>query len=195
MSLPTPRAQKIDWSTVHERLRANERSLAEVLSPNPQRIERVLEERAARLVRRQQETREQEQTPVLILEAGEEWIAMDALAVQEVVPIRHLAPVPGTGPELLGVTTIRGELYSVLDPVASVSGNRTAPGAGAKTAWGVALRHPRLRVLLGIATMARLEMLPANALANAPENVLRVGEHLAILLDTQTVLEHLDTLA
>lgn len=179
---------KIDWNAVNERLRQSEQKLAEVLSPNPDRIRRIQAERAARLASRRGAGTVETTIPMLLVEAGGERIAVDAREVSEVVRIVTLTPVAGAPGEVLGVTNLRGELYSVMGMQSFVQASRPS----GETVWGIALRHPVLRLILGIDAVLRIENIPASTLAAVENNVLRIQDEIAIVLDTRAILERLD---
>lgn len=178
---------KIDWNAVYEQLRQSEQHLAEALSPNPDRVRRVQAERAARLACRRIETAE-ETIPMLVAEAGGERIAIDAKAILEVVRIAVLTPVAGAPEEVLGVTNLRGELYNVI----SARRFLQEPRSDGELMWGIALRHPVLRIILRVEATYRIENVPASVLAAAEGNVLRIQDEIAIILDTQAILERLE---
>jgi chemotaxis signal transduction protein len=178
----------IDWNAVYEQLRQSEQKLVEALSPNPERVRRIQSDRAARLASRRRSEHVEETVPMLIAEVGGERIAIDARAVSEAVRISALTPVAGAPDEILGVTNLRGELYSVM---AARSFLKTAGSAG-ETMWGIALRHPVLRIILRVEAVHRIENVPASALAAVEGNVLRIQDEIAIVLDTRAVLERLE---
>lgn len=179
---------KIDWNAVYEQLHQSEQKLAEALSPNPERVRRIQSERAARLAARRRGGRVEETAPMLLVEAGGERIAIDVRAVSEVLRISALTPVAGAPDEILGVTNFRGELYSVLAARSFVK----ATGSTGETMWGIALRHPVLRIILKVESVHRIENVPASALAAIEGNVLRIQDEIAIVLDTRAILERLD---
>lgn len=179
---------KIDWDAVYEQLRQSEQKLAEALSPNPERVRRIQSERAARLASRRRSGRVEETIPMLLVEAGGERIAIDTRAVSEVLRISSLTSVAGAPDEILGVTNLRGELYSVL---AARSFLKTT-GSARETLWGIALRHPVLRIILKVESVHRIESVSASTLAAIEGNVLRIQDEIAIVLDTRAILERLE---
>ena len=181
-------SNKIDWESVYEQLHRSEQQLAEVLSPNPDRVRRIQAERAARLASRRKAAEIETTIPMLIVEVAGERIAIKVTSVSEVMPLIGLTHVPGTDASSLGVINLRGELYNVMDTRAFLRSQR----AQGETAWGVALRHPALRVMLGVDAVLRIENVPSSALDAAEDNVLRVQDEIAILLDTPGILERLE---
>lgn len=181
-------AKKIDWEAAYERLRLSEQRLAEVLSPDPDRIRRIQAERAARIASRPQRGTREATVPMLIVDLGGERLAIDARTASEVVRISTLTPVAGAAEEVLGVINVRGELYSVLDLHAFLRSKRTEM----EIAWGIALRHSSLRIVLGVQAVLRIESVPASAVAALEDNVLRIHDEIAIVLDTQVILGRLE---
>jgi chemotaxis signal transduction protein len=181
-------ARKINWQAVYDRLRESEQKLTEVLSPNPERIHRIQAERAARLASRRQAGEVEATVPVMLVEIGGERTAIRITAIAEVMPIPTLTRVAGAPDDVRGVVNLRGELYSVIDPSSFMQAGR---GAG-EISWGVALRHPTLRIVLGAQAVLRIENIPASILSTVEDGVLRIGNEIAILLDTRTILERLE---
>lgn len=179
---------KIDWNAVYEQLRQSEQQLAEVLSPNPGRVRHIQAERAARLASRRRSETAERTLPMLLVEAGGERIAIEATAVSEVVRISALTPVAGAPEEIQGVTNLRGELYTVMGVHSFLQATRPA----GETMWGIALRHPVLRIVLRVDSVQRIESVPERVLAAAENNVLRIQDEIAIILDTRAILERLE---
>lgn len=186
------RPETIDWSAVHERLRLSEARLKEVFSPAPEAFRAVLQERAARLGERKDHSGPVEKrVQLLVARSGGEQIALDLAGLVEILPLRHLTPVPGAPTYLLGVTPVRGEFYNVLDPGAYLHHTAGETPQAAAT-LGAVLRHPRLRVVLGLDAVLRIETVTAEAIASAQEAVLRVGNDVMIVIDLQALFERLE---
>ncbi len=77
--------------------------------------------------------------------AGERWV-VQLTDVSEVIPLPALYPIPLTRDWLLGVTNLRGTLYTVADLAAFAGRGATALGAEAR----LVLIHPRFRVNAGL---------------------------------------------
>ncbi|GIV97673.1 MAG: hypothetical protein KatS3mg057_2330 [Herpetosiphonaceae bacterium] len=54
-------------------------------------------------------------TRVLLVRLGDEWFALPATYVREVVRWREPTPVPGSPPALLGVLNLRGMILALID--------------------------------------------------------------------------------
>ncbi|HWL54069.1 MAG TPA: chemotaxis protein CheW [Chthoniobacteraceae bacterium] len=188
MNPPEP----INWSAVHERLRQSEAKLKEVFSPAPEAFRTILRERAARLaLRKEQAGPAEKRLQLLVARSGGEQIALDLGGLAEILPLRHLTAVPGAPAYLLGVTPVRGEFYNVLDPGAYLH-HAVAEASKEKAALGAVLRHPRLRVVLGLEAVLRIESVTAEALAHAQEGVLRIGDDVMLVIDLQALLARLE---
>jgi purine-binding chemotaxis protein CheW len=124
---------RIDWGEVHGRLRRSEALLEEALTPVPQRVEEILERRAAQLGSRPVgHGLAASAMRVMVLRLGEERYGIATKDLAEVVPFTGCTPVPGSLPQFLGVIQLRGELRTVAslckligveesgDPVSSV---------------------------------------------------------------------------
>jgi purine-binding chemotaxis protein CheW len=53
---------------------------------------------------------------VLLIRLGDEWFALAATRIREIVRWREPTPVPGTPPALLGVFNLRGAIVPLVDP-------------------------------------------------------------------------------
>jgi len=91
-------------------------------APDPQAPDRqapdpraILAERARLLARRPPPPPEGEELSVVTFVVGGESFCVEMGYVREVVRLRHVAPVPGAPPAVLGVTTYRGEILAVID--------------------------------------------------------------------------------
>lgn len=89
--------------------------------------ERVLAQRAAALARPVQEEARGEGREVLVFTVSGQAYAVDATAVREVLPARHLSRVPGGPPHLVGVLNVRGDILPVADTARLLGGTWMAP--------------------------------------------------------------------
>jgi len=106
----------IHWDEVHQRLRASEAALRDVLSENPERMAAVFERRAERLASERIETGPLAQKiAALIFRLGQERYALELEHLSAVLPYQGCTRVPGAAPQLLGVTHVHGELRPVID--------------------------------------------------------------------------------
>lgn len=159
-----PSASPIDWQAVRAQLLENEQRLAHALAPDPARVQQILEERAAAIRARRDATKEEEQAPVLLAKTRGEKLAFPLASLVEVRRIERITAVPQLGAEVLGLISVRGELHCVIDPLAQ-SGSE----ANADTSWGLVLRHPRLRLALGVGEVSGIASVPARLLTPTDE--------------------------
>ncbi|MBX7153008.1 chemotaxis protein CheW [bacterium] len=75
----------------------------------------ILKQRADQLSEALAEEDTGEKIEVLLFQLGQELFAMEAQYIQEIRSISEVTPVPCTPDFVLGITTIRGHIYSVLD--------------------------------------------------------------------------------
>lgn len=157
-------ASSIDWEAVRAQLAENERQLAHALTPDPATVRQILEERAAALRFRRQHTKEEEQAPVLLAKTKGEKLAFPVASLAEIRRIENITLVPQLGREVLGLISIRGELHCVIDPMAQ-SGSEAAE----EKTWALVLRHPRLRLALGVPEVTGITSVPARLLTSTEE--------------------------
>lgn len=116
----------IHWEAVKARLQASEIALQEALSATPQRIEAAYRERAIRLANQLSvQNPLAPGTPAVIFRLGGERYAIQLTDVVEVIPCTRSTPVPGAPAKFLGVTSVRGELRSVLNLSSVLGVSRT----------------------------------------------------------------------
>jgi len=78
-------------------------------------IQRILEERARTLARSPSNEVAVKTLPLVELTVGTERFGINLQYVQEIQPLKGLAPVPGVPAHWAGVVNLRGRLYPVLD--------------------------------------------------------------------------------
>ena len=106
----------IDWDEVHRRMEIAVMALEEGGVSSPKEKRKILKARAKALAH---ET-EKERIPKECLEVIEfllsgERYGVEAFYVREVYPLRELVPIPGTPAFVLGITSVRGKILSVID--------------------------------------------------------------------------------
>jgi len=108
--------QAVDWSEVRRRLEILQGAMARSATPAVEEIRRILKSRAKALAREAPEKEGGENfiQVVTFLLAFENY-AIDSCSVREVYPLKELVPLPGTPPFVLGITSVRGRIISVLD--------------------------------------------------------------------------------
>jgi purine-binding chemotaxis protein CheW len=111
-----PRPQAVDWSEVRRRLEIAQVSMERSATPAAEEIKRTLKSRAKALAREAPENEGSGNSiqAVTFLLAFENY-AIDSNCVREVYPLKELVPLPGTPPFVLGVTSVRGQILSVID--------------------------------------------------------------------------------
>ena len=108
--------EKVDWAEVHRRLEATSAAMERVITPGIDDKKRLLKARAKKLSQEAIQVNSGQQC-IEIVEfqlAGEKY-GIEASNVREVYPLKELVPVPGTPPFFLGITSVRGQILSVID--------------------------------------------------------------------------------
>jgi purine-binding chemotaxis protein CheW len=109
-------AQSTDWAEVHRRLEAARTSIARTATPTAEEKKRVLRARAKALAAEPKEPQgENEFIEVVTFLLAHENYALGSSFVREVYPLKELTPLPGTPSFVLGVTSVRGQILSVID--------------------------------------------------------------------------------
>jgi len=113
-SIPSPKA--VDWSEVRRRLEISQLSMERSATPAVEEVRRILKSRAKALAQEPPEKEGSENSiqVVTFLLAYEDY-GIDSSYVREVCPLKELVPLPGTPPFVLGVTSVRGQILSVID--------------------------------------------------------------------------------
>ena len=106
----------IDWAEVRRRLEAARETMEQSATPTAEETKRILKSRAKALAREAPEKEGSENSiqVVTFLLAYEDY-GIDSSYVREVCPLKELVPLPGTPPFVLGVTSVRGQILSVID--------------------------------------------------------------------------------
>jgi chemotaxis signal transduction protein len=186
-------ASSIDWQAVREKLALNERRLAQVLTPDPDQIRAVLEQRAAVIRARKDQVAAQkleEQTTMLLVRVGAQKYGLLLPALDEVIRISSITAVPQMEKDVLGVLNVRGELYCAIR-LADSFGD-AGDGTSGLT-WGVVLRHPRLRLVLGVSAVERIIHIPASQLRDAAADaIIRVGDDPVRVFDSEALLQRFE---
>lgn len=106
----------VDWSEVRRRLEIAQASVERSTMPGPEEIKRILKSRAKALAREAPRERgDEESIEVVAFLLASESYAIDLRHVREVYPLKELTPLPGTPPFVLGITSVRGQILSVID--------------------------------------------------------------------------------
>lgn len=109
-------ASAVDWTEIHRRLAAARAAVEQEWAQNPEEKKKILKARAQALARdpATQKPVEEHMEVVEFLLAYEKY-GIESNYVQEVYPLRELAPVPCTPPFVLGMINLRGQILSVID--------------------------------------------------------------------------------
>ena len=109
-------ATAVDWTKIYRRLAAARAAIEQKWAPNPEEGKKILKARAQALAREpaKQMPAEDHIEVVEFLLAYEKY-GIESSYVQEVYPLRELAPVPCTPPFVLGMINLRGQILSVID--------------------------------------------------------------------------------
>lgn len=112
-----------DWPRARDRIAMAQETLAADIAPSPEAIDRILQERAARLatVERTMAT-----TPVdvIVFRLGESRYAIEASQVDAVIAVTGLTSLPGVPACYLGLIGHRGAIYPLADPTFLLGGSR-----------------------------------------------------------------------
>jgi purine-binding chemotaxis protein CheW len=109
-------AADIDWAGVRERLALAAEASQNALRPSAENVQRILQERAAKLSRPLEQPRADAQSfDVLTFALGRERYAVESRCVREVLRLTELAPLPRVPEFVVGVTNLHGEILCVFD--------------------------------------------------------------------------------
>lgn len=107
--------QRIDWTSVRERLVAGERVLQKALAPDLAQLQAVYRRRAERFAASTSDAADaSRQVPFLVFQLGSSRYAVELGNVADIAPLCRCTPIPGAPPQLLGLVAVRGEVASVL---------------------------------------------------------------------------------
>ncbi|MBL7996369.1 purine-binding chemotaxis protein CheW [bacterium] len=81
----------------------------------PEQQEKILRERAEKLKKVEKEEDTGEKIDVVIFQLGNDLFALEAQYIHEIRQIGEITPVPCTPDFVLGITSVRGSIYSALD--------------------------------------------------------------------------------
>ncbi|HYM12729.1 MAG TPA: chemotaxis protein CheW [Bryobacterales bacterium] len=106
----------VNWAEVRARLERSGQALDEAVAHDPQRLEAVFRERAARLAKPHAfATGAPAGTWMFIFRLGMERYAIALHDLTEVISNPKCTPVPGSSPRLAGVINLKGEIRPVWD--------------------------------------------------------------------------------
>lgn len=106
----------IDWDELHRRLNAARQAVEHGCAPTPEQKRRILKDRARAAARPSHaDAQPQDQFELLEFLLAQETYGIESSFVREVHPLKTLTPVPGTPAFVLGITSLRGQILSVID--------------------------------------------------------------------------------
>jgi purine-binding chemotaxis protein CheW len=115
MKQPVTR-KKVDWTEVHCHLEATTAAMERVITPGIDDKKRLLKERARTLAQEDVEVYAGLQyLEVVEFRLAGEVYGIETSYIREVYPLKELVPIPGTPPFFLGITSVRGQILSVID--------------------------------------------------------------------------------
>lgn len=110
----TPRGP-VDWTAIRQRVEAAGRAVAGETTASPEQVRLLLEERARALARPAVQLSPGEMLELITFALADEVYAIESRYVHAVFLLADLSPLPGAEPPVLGVTTWRGGLLTILD--------------------------------------------------------------------------------
>jgi purine-binding chemotaxis protein CheW len=163
MSLP---GKSFDWENVRRRLRESQVA-AETGLRDPERMEVVYRERAARLALRHAEADTSATFGALVFTLGRERYAIELEDLVEVLPCSGYTPVPGAPQELLGVINLRGEIRPVVDLARVLELPKVADG---DSGFLLLLHQQNREVALRVGQVENIRLLRPSELADPGQN-------------------------
>lgn len=103
------------WDEIKRRLNEIESRLVMEFNPAPDEVRNRLRQRARELARPVQRAETGATLDLQVFELSQEIYAIETRYVEEVVPLRMMAPIPCTPDYILGLISVRGRMVSVLD--------------------------------------------------------------------------------
>jgi purine-binding chemotaxis protein CheW len=108
--------KKVDWAEVHRHLEATTAAMERVITPGIDDKKRLLKERARTLAQEDVQVYAGLQyLEVVEFRLAGEVYGIETSYIREVYPLKELVPIPGTPPFFLGITSVRGQILSVID--------------------------------------------------------------------------------
>jgi purine-binding chemotaxis protein CheW len=108
--------KKVDWTEVHRHLEATTAAMERVMTPGIDDKKRLLKERARTLAQEDVQVYAGLQyLEVVEFRLAGEVYGIETSYIREVYPLKELVPIPGTPPFFLGITSVRGQILSVID--------------------------------------------------------------------------------
>jgi purine-binding chemotaxis protein CheW len=112
----TETRKKVDWTEVHRHLETTTAAMERVMTPGIDDKKRLLKERARTLAQEDVQVYAGLQyLEVVEFRLAGEVYGIETSYIREVYPLKELVPIPGTPPFFLGITSVRGQILSVID--------------------------------------------------------------------------------
>ncbi|MGE0424139.1 MAG: chemotaxis protein CheW [Reyranellaceae bacterium] len=193
-------AEVINWTAIRARLDAANQALDTALDASPQRVEAIMLERTRSLAAGGAgEQRETEPDRALVVRLGGEahGLWLDRLA--GVAPMAACAAAPRSPAAILGLMTVRGDIWTVVDLAGLLGIQATPTTSGASTPGHVVLlRHASRRIALRVEqtddikrlSRAGVRALPDDGLSSAAGLIEGLGPDGLILVDIDALWAH-----
>ena len=108
--------KSVEWAEVYRRLENAQEAIARTTAQGGEERKKILRARAEALAREPQSKQGGEESiDVVEFLLAYESYAIESSCVREVYPLKDLTPLPGTPPFVLGVSSVRGQILSVID--------------------------------------------------------------------------------
>lgn len=105
----------IDWAQVKQKITVAQETLERGFEPSKEQRNAILKQRAKILAREPEKEKNEQTIEVLEFLVVYERHAFETAYVREVYPLRELALLPGAPSFVLGITSVRGQILSVVD--------------------------------------------------------------------------------
>jgi len=103
------------WDVIQQRMKKAADGLLDSMTVTTEEQQQILHRRSLQLAKKEKIIEEVERMEVVEFRAADELYAVECSYVREVYPLRNLTPVPGTPGFILGIISVRGEIFSVVD--------------------------------------------------------------------------------
>jgi purine-binding chemotaxis protein CheW len=149
-----PVSTPIDWKEVHRTLRGIRKSLDNAFAPNAAQTRRILAQRARLYAARDDHHQGGlDSNSYMQVRIGGETAGIILSDLQAVAPYTGSTPLPGSVPEILGITSARGVIWTVLDLHLLLGQS----GAGRpESGYALLLRHKDRRIALHVDAIDRI---------------------------------------
>lgn len=107
---------KTDWDHIRSQLSDAQQTIDKGDSFTPGEQQQILKKRAAFFADNHlSENSVSEQIEILEFQLGNESYAIESNSIREVVHLKNYSPIPGTPDYVTGLTSLRGNIYSIID--------------------------------------------------------------------------------